>query len=483
LQGSTERDVFAPDVLVNILIVAILPFAFYLFGPRWLPGLYLANALLALVFYFVARERDVYQRGKPALFSRLPATAIPLLIFVPIFFQVGSGIFHTREFIYDTGGMLFKLPIPVSVLACYLGIVLIGRFPRANLSLAMIFFAFVLMTMSTLVTSHDDPPQLQAKLILMMQYLLPMFALVLGQTYDAEAREQHPIAKAVVVVLWCIVPLQLLASLAQGLSILTSDLYLFSIHQHLQYVPVILVGGYLIALYELWGLPKWHPAVKWLGPLMGAYIVASMSMLAAGFGIAGVLVFVIHRMWLVRSGRVEPAAFFVTALLGGFLFVLAGFHGEVRGDLQQKFRLENVIERSEYWHYYETGILSDIGSFAFGHSAPPNRSAIPSAHNYYLDFVFNFGAVAMAAVLTLAVLTVVRLYRYRAPILASPGTLALAGVVLFLLFPDNLLKVGMRQPYPGIVTFFLWGVLLARLDALRATADQVAISRADSRTA
>jgi hypothetical protein len=40
-------------------------------------------------------------------------------------------------------------------------------------------------------------------------------------------------------------------------------------------------------------------------------------------------------------------------------------------------------------------------------------------------------------------------------------------VVLFLVIPDNLLKVGMRQPYPGIITFFLWGLLLARLESLR----------------
>jgi hypothetical protein len=36
-------------------------------------------------------------------------------------------------------------------------------------------------------------------------------------------------------------------------------------------------------------------------------------------------------------------------------------------------------------------------------------------------------------------------------------------VVLFLILTDNSLKVGMRQPYPGILTFFFWGVLLSRL--------------------
>ena len=48
----------------------------------------------------------------------------------------------------------------------------------------------------------------------------------------------------------------------------------------------------------------------------------------------------------------------------------------------------------------------------------------------------------------------------------------LALVVLFLLFPVNLNnKVNMRQPNPGNIVFFLWGLLLARINLLR-TADK-----------
>ena len=44
----------------------------------------------------------------------------------------------------------------------------------------------------------------------------------------------------------------------------------------------------------------------------------------------------------------------------------------------------------------------------------------------------------------------------------------LAFVVLFLLFPVNLNnKVNMRQPYPGNIAFFLWGLLLAHIELLR----------------
>ena len=48
----------------------------------------------------------------------------------------------------------------------------------------------------------------------------------------------------------------------------------------------------------------------------------------------------------------------------------------------------------------------------------------------------------------------------------------LAFVVVFLLHPvDFNNEVNMRQPYPGIIVFFLWGLLLARIEFLR-TADK-----------
>jgi uncharacterized RDD family membrane protein YckC len=46
---------------------------------------------------------------------------------------------------------------------------------------------------------------------------------------------------------------------------------------------------------------------------------------------------------------------------------------------------------------------------------------------------------------------------------ASSSFLGLAIVVLIVLFVDNSLKVGLGQPYPGIISFFLWGILLSRL--------------------
>jgi O-antigen ligase len=133
----------------------------------------------------------------------------------------------------------------------------------------------------------------------------------------------------------------------------------------------------------------------------------------------------------------------------------------------------NVQSRFDTWLYYLRGTFSDQSAFLLGHNVPPDRKIWPSAHNYYLDFIYNFGFIAALVIIGLVIFTVIQLCRNRKHILMSPAMLGLTIVVLFLLIPDSLLKVGMRQPYPGIITFFFWGLLLARIASLQ-TADKSA---------
>jgi hypothetical protein len=68
-------------------------------------------------------------------------------------------------------------------------------------------------------------------------------------------------------------------------------------------------------------------------------------------------------------------------------------------------------------------------------------------------------------------LTLKMIVTYRHEIFSSSSLLGMTFVVLILLLADNSLKVGLRQPYPGIITFFLWGVLLSRILSFRKVAE------------
>jgi len=125
----------------------------------------------------------------------------------------------------------------------------------------------------------------------------------------------------------------------------------------------------------------------------------------------------------------------------------------------------NFRELVGYWRQYWNGITESPRSLLLGHIERPDRETAPSAHNYYLDLVYNFGILALLPWLFLffsSAKLALSALRSRSVTL---DLIWLLGVVAFFALVDNSLKVGFRQPYPGILMFFLWGVLLTRLSA------------------
>jgi hypothetical protein len=472
LQHHEHKDVFGPDVLQNILVVASVPFSYYLLGEPALTALYLWSAVLALVFYS-SSERAPSPTHLLSFLSagRLKALIAAALLF-PLFLQMRGGIFRSPEFIFDSGGMLARLPIPLSVLACYGGIVLLGEYRKARLSLAFIFFTCLLMLAAAILTTSGDTGQAQAKLILLVQFVLPMFALVLGQLYADPEGVLSGFEKPFLHVLAVLIPVQLVLSWAQGYLLLYPYLYLFSVYQHMQYVPVIMCCAYLVALCGLWDLSHCRKILLVLAPVLALYAAASLSMSAMFALITGVIGFAIMR-WRVKRDRI-PAVMTLVVAVSAVAYV-----GYAREHMSWKYPLlegtsttgtrnlneiaPNMNERIGYWKFYGAGIASGPRAFLLGHAERPERTRYPSAHNYYLDFVYNFGALAMFPFLALIAYTLAMILMRRQAVIASEGLLGLAAVVLFLVLLDNSLKVGLRQPYPGIFTFFLWGVLLSRL--------------------
>jgi hypothetical protein len=121
------------------------------------------------------------------------------------------------------------------------------------------------------------------------------------------------------------------------------------------------------------------------------------------------------------------------------------------------------LVRINYMQRYVDGITESLGTSLTGHAQPIERTEIPSAHNYYLDFVYNFGLLSIAPLTGLIVYTCALVLKRARRIIESPDLFGLTALVLLLLFVDNNLKVTFRQPYPGVLGFFIWGVLLTRL--------------------
>lgn len=453
---------FGPDVLRHLTAIVAAPALYYLVAPAALGALYLATALLTLFFYWGARrETDPARLTKPSVV--LHAVIAAALVF-PLFFTLDGRVYRNPGVASaDLGANLMDVPLPLSLGACLAGIVLLARYRDAVVTLGTIFLFFVAMVLTSVVASDGDFRYESRKYILLFQFLLPMFGLALGQMFAALSQPVRVAGAAFAVVVALVVPVQLLRSIRDQEGMLYHDLGLFSIYQHLQYVPTVLVCAYLLGLFALWDTARYRRPLVIAAPLVGWYAVNSFSALTMVLLGAGLFVLLVARR---REGAARWVAALSIASGAALLFLSLG-----TGHLWQRFDPlpGPALMRLHYWGLFAEGIVESASAVLFGHMRTIDRSLAPSAYNYYLDFVYNFGVLAFLPFAWLVWYTLMLLWRQRARLRELP-LLGLAAAVLFVLALDNMFKVPLRQPYPGVFFFFLWGLLLAQLQARRAPA-------------
>jgi hypothetical protein len=455
----------------------------------------------------------------PAGESRLLQFAVAAGLLLPLFFQLGHGIYHSPEVIlYDSGGSIMDVPLPASLLVVFLGAAFLGGYRRAGPAAGFLLIVLGAMTLTTAVAALSGGLEMR-KLLLLVQFLVPGGALVTAQLYGSRDDDLARCAAGFLAVIIAIVPLQMVISLRRQL--IWHDLGPFTIYQHRQYVPIVFVGAYVLAVFLLIENRRARPLVLMLAPLIGAYAAASYAVLALALLVGGLSILVLARIrsaapWLCLGLAVAGAAGFLYYDRGSTSFAAkygtfrsaqpvvleqsvgvrpglaespapqaglpsaesgtapgqqssaAAPAGESEG-MQSRVPL-NVRPRFSDWALYGHGILESSWTLLFGHAKPFDRAVSTSAHNYYLDLMYNFGAMGLLPLFGLIGYTAILLWRRRQTLKRDLPLLGLAAVVGFLIVLDNNFKVTFRQPYPGLFGFFLWGLLLSRLTTRPAAA-------------
>lgn len=476
IQRMEGPQVYGADLLANVIIALCVPFVYYLFGKQAMGALYLFSACLNLAFYWGA-GRGVARSGRHL--GTCLAVIGAALVF-PLFIQLRSGIFNSPELIFDPKGNIGLLPIPISVIAVFAGIALLGNYATATRTLTTVFFTAVMLVMTSLLVTAGNVSHEGAKLMLLAQFLLPLFGMVLGEMYGT-ASPENTFQRAAAVILLLVLPAQLISTWAKGSMIAQPDVYLFSIYQHLQYFPMVVTALAIMSTMALWGDGRtWQRAIAVLWSLVLIQLVASVSIAATAAGVLGVILFA---FWHVRtsSGRPKVVAVALVALLLACVYgiiwqsdmgahLMPGSSSQFRWThkflfYEQTQETVATHSRAFYWSEFARGSTTSVPTFLLGHAVPPDRHVLPSAHNYWLDVIYNFGALSALPLILLIALTVRTAWARRKTILADSALTATSAAFVYLLL-ENMLKVGMRQPYPGLITFFILGLLIARLRAV-----------------
>ncbi|WP_347986257.1 hypothetical protein [Methylomonas sp. AM2-LC] len=396
------------------------------------------------------------------------------LIF-PLFFQLSGHIYNSSTTLLDSGGKLATLPLPLSILVCFGGILVwIKNYKSTYFGWIFITIFCAVMSISLCASSISVGFELR-KALLMLQFLLPTFGLIAGLLIEDNDKS---IAKSFLYTLLFLVPLQLICGWMQDTITLTHNLYLFGIYSHIEYVPPILVCAFAYTLSLLWDSHKRRLSILTL--LMLIYVVSSTSFLTIFAYFSFIIVFScskIYGNWQQSQRRfILPILSLMTVAV--IIFYLPTAYNKL-GNLTHHNSLtsenlstkytdlyngkipSNIQERLDIWKLYTDGMTDNTAILLLGHPAPLPREIRSSAHNWYLDLIYNFGIIALLPILFLILFTTHQYLRSKRKV--GSDTFWLAVIVFFLVIIDNNFKVTLRQPYPGIFAFFMWGLLLSNL--------------------
>ena len=463
--------VYGPDLLANVLIATSAPFVHSMFGVEALAGLYLLSGVLNLGFYLgAARGLAVGRRGLTAALGLIAAALV-----LPVFFQLCGGLFDDPAIVFDAGGDINRLPLPISLAAVFVGIAAVGNYQNAIRSLTTLFFTAILFVMTSLLMAAGDEVHERAKLILLAQFLLPMFGMVLGEMFAAASRAPC-FERAAALVLLAVLPAQMAASWLQGQLTAVPHVFFFSIYQHLQYLPSIVAATAGMASMALWNAGRgWRLAVCVLWPLAMLQLAASGSGSALAGAMAGMGLF---SAWhAMNSSRKRQLRAVTMASLTACLVYVALAHSSWLPQQQldsaqplaastQEDLARPTQPVTHYWSLYAEGATASLGTFLLGHAERPDRQQMPSAHNYWLDAIYNFGIIPIAPFILLLGGTARLAWQKRRGVLRDPVLLGTLFAAAYLVLGESMIKVGMRQAYPGLMTMFILGLLMARLRAL-----------------
>ncbi len=450
---SGQQLVLGPDLVANtLLLIALYPLS-VAFGNYGLTGFYLLSAVINVV-YFYAFSRGLSRMDEV---TRKIQSCVAALLFCPVFFLLDGSIFRGSSIDHANDGTIQNLPIPLAVIAVFLGIALIANYAVIKRSMLCILSTILLAILVVAVRAGDTQSTHINLSIVWPQIVLPMMGLLLGEMYINEKAWKN-IAQVATVVLLAVLSMQYITALTQGHYIAGPSVFLFDIYQYFIYFPSVTVATTIFALFALWQTgERARIAITCLLTLVVIQVVAVASLNGAAALTIGVALWVAY-YWKYRHLRRPLVCAVLVALSAIVLYVLTL-------DANYSWSILHTSQdvRNEQWQFFANAIIDTPQILITGSDVPLDRYLHPSAYNYWLDVIYRLGALPLIPLFTLLVIITRKVWQQRLTILKSPLCLGTSMIVFNLFFIESMFGAGLRQPYSGLISFFILGCLIAQL--------------------
>lgn len=389
---------------------------------------------------------------------KIKSTFFLILLIVPIFFQIGHGIFNGTILQRN----IYNIPLPVSIFSVIiiLSYYLVNNFKNffyfLKNKLIIIYFISFLIIFSVNSFLYSDN---QDKILYLLQFFLPVLSLPVGFFYF-----KKDFFFIIYKILFCFFLLHLFLSFLDGKAFLVDDIFFFNIYQNFQYVNSTLVFLSFSSLLVISkDLKKIHIIFFIILTFFYSYYAYSLSSLALFF--LGIFL-MIEKNLIQNPIKYIFIILFLIITLITINFVNKSlsqekFSGNANYNLNSKkiddiLNLkvpQNIILRLEIYQKYLVNF--DQKKLFFGSKEYSLDKSYSSAHNIIIDAIYKFGILLAIPFLYLFFFIFYKFFSeqniYKKKLLLF---------LIFFLFLENMFKVSLKQPYPGLISYYIIGLIL-----------------------
>jgi len=447
LTNSYKREsFFYLDIIYSLAIILIIPLLYMLDNPNYFSFSFLISGCIC---YFVYNFSKYLNNKK--LFKIL-IILIPIPIFIVFFNSLNSfefSLLNSLNYSETIINKSFFAPLPISSLL--LIPILLGQLNnKKNKSITIYFVALSIFCM-LFATSYTERFNF-SNFLNLAQFFLPMVAIVCGEIIGSNSKLKNIVLKSFFKIALIVIALQILFTLKYNTEGLNPNFILFYIYQTEQYTSLALIIIVFVNLQNFY-LKNYNEKFNYRYYL--------------------VLVLILTYVYLSKSITlyVYSTVFFITHLflisrsLKNYLFIIPLFFIILLSINYLNFDYSNFISHRTHWYsLYFLEITSSIKTFFLGSNIENELYKItPGVFNYYLDFIYNFGFISIIPLLLLIFITIVKVIKHIKINVISSENLFIIVVLIVVVSIDSFLKVSLKQPYIGIILFFLWGICFSSL--------------------
>lgn len=384
------------------------------------------------------------------------------LLIIPIFFNLQGKLYVGQSFQKEK---ILELPFPIS----FFGFILISLiifyinkkknyffFKERIVLVYLISFLFLFFTNIFYFNFNYE------RILYLLQFFLPLLGLFIGYFFF-----NNSFFLIIYRILFIFFSIHLLSSLLQGKSFLITNLYLFQIYQNFQYVNSTLILLACISVIMI------REQIHKINFYLFIFLILVYSFYGYSFS-SIIICFVSFIIFFKNNFLKKKIKYFFLYLFFLFsFFILIKINNNVDEkrfidqvninyvDNYQKFTKilnfdapESITLRAQIWNVYVKDIWENNLIF-FGSRLLDLDKKYNGAHNLFIDSIYKFGILLTIPFFYLFIF-------FFFSIIKETNKKKKEILILFFIFLliENFFKVSLKQPYSGIISYYIFAILL-----------------------